>query len=233
MLVGEVLVARRGEQITGPDVADLTAVHGRGDRTIDVLWLGDSTAAAVGVSNPRFSVSSRVARAVSDACGVEIRTRVIAVSGAQAGEVVADQLPQVGKLAPDVVVVSVGANDTTHLASKRSFASTYRRLLDGLGDAGVTPRNIVMVGVPDMGAPTRLPQPLRAVAGWWGLRLDSAVRAVAREAGARYVDLFAATSTPFRAQPAKYLASDRFHPNDDGYGLWARAIAPVVEKTCR
>jgi lysophospholipase L1-like esterase len=40
-----------------------------------------------------------------------------------------------------------------------------------------------------------------------------------------YVDIAGKTGPAFRAHPTTYFARDRFHPNDAGYGLWAKAVA--------
>src|SRR2546426_819940 len=95
-----------------------------------------------------------------------------------------------------------------------------------------TVRRIVILGVPDMGSPTRLLQPLRAVAGWRGRSLDTDVRHLAaRTPRAVYVDVAGKTGPAFRAHPATYFARDRFHPNDAGYALWARAVADAAAST--
>jgi lysophospholipase L1-like esterase len=101
-------------------------------------------------------------------------------------------------------------------------------LIDELMARHVAAGHIVLIGVPDMGAPPRLAQPLRALTGWRGRRLDREVKRVARAKGVRYVNLFAATSKPFRSDPSRYFAADKYHPSDAGYGLWADAVAPVV-----
>jgi len=65
-----------------------------------------------------------------------------------------------------------------------------------------------------MGSPTRLAQPLRAVAGWRGRRLDREVRRlVAARAGTTYVDIAGRTGPPFRRDPERLLAADRYHPS--------------------
>ncbi len=79
-----------------------------------------------------------------------------------------------------------------------------------------------------MGSPTRLAQPLRAIVGLRSRRLDRESQASAASHDARYVDLFKATTKPFRASPSKYFAADEYHPSDAGYALWADAIAPAV-----
>lgn len=228
-LLAEVQLARGGKELVPPDVATLTTSVGDGPRHAEVLWLGDSTAAAVGTTNADGSVSSQVARQLSASDpSLSLQVRVIAHSGDRVRDVVRDQLPQVKAIAPDFVVISIGANDVIHLTSVGTFRSTYRSLIRGLVDAGVAKTNIVLVGVPDMGSPTRLKQPLRAITGWRSRRLDREVRSVAKGEGTRYVDLFHATSKPFRAHPEQYLAADKYHPSNNGYALWATAISQVL-----
>jgi lysophospholipase L1-like esterase len=82
-----------------------------------------------------------------------------------------------------------------------------------------------------MGSPTRLAQPLRAVAGWRGRLLDADVRHLAaRTPKAIYVDIAGKTGPAFRARPTTYFSPDRFHPNDAGYGLWAKAVAEATSR---
>ena len=83
LFVVEALLSRRGVTLPNPDVATLTDVRTPASPHGDVrlLWLGDSTAAAVGTSAPRYSVSSALGEMLSDACGLTVYTRVIAKSG--------------------------------------------------------------------------------------------------------------------------------------------------------
>ena len=224
VLGGEVEIARHGADVATPDVATLALTLP--PASVRVLWLGDSTAAGVGASGVDGALSSQVARRLPTTDGADVS--VIAKSGARIADVIHDQVPRVRELAPDVVVISVGANDTVHLTRAKHFRDAYTKLLAGLRAQGVTANHVVMVGVPDMGAPPRLLQPLRAITGLRSRRLDREVRRVAAKEHAHYVDLFHATSKPFRAHPSKYFARDKYHPSDAGYALWADAIAPAV-----
>lgn len=186
-----------------------------------VVWLGDSTAAGVGASSPEASLPHQVAERL----GRPVELTVFAESGARVGDVVAEQLPRVTDLRPDVVVVAVGANDTTHLTRRSRFAEDYRRILDGLGSV----RHLIVLGVPDMGAPPRLLQPLRAITGWRGRALDAEVRAEAsRHDATSYVDIAGRTGPVMRADHDRYFATDGYHPSDAGYRLWADAVVDVL-----
>lgn len=235
LLVGEAMIARRGAEVDTPDVATLSRVTTPASSVgeLRLLWLGDSTAAAVGTTAPQHAVSSQVGEALGLQCNVTTNTRVIAKSGARIDDVLRDQVPVATDIGADVVIISVGANDTIHLTSPNLFTRLYREVIEKLLTAGITPDRIVLLGVPDMGSPPRLPQPLRAVVGWRGRRLDERVFALAKEKGTRYVDIYAGTSAPFRKHPTRYFAADKYHPNDNGYGVWARVITPVVAPICR
>jgi lysophospholipase L1-like esterase len=213
----EVELARRGENL--PDVelawADAGDVH--------AVWLGDSTAYGVGVTDGEDAVASIVARRRGE------RVTNLAVSGATLAEVVALQLGQVSSLGPDRIYVSVGANDVTHLTRTDDFFRDYRDLLGRLPvDA-----EVVVLGVPDMGAPPRLAQPLRAVAGWRGRRLDEEVQRAVRNRRDdadrfTYVDIAGETGPTFRENPDRTFAADGYHPSAAGYRVWADAVLEGV-----
>ena len=218
VLVVEIQLARSGSRL--PDLELVLDRPGTGRR---VVWLGDSTAAGVGASAAPGALPSQVA----DGLDVpDTSVSVVAVSGARAADVLADQVPKVATLQPDLVLISVGANDTIHLTGRGTFRDTYEEVVRAL-PAGVP---VVLLGVPDMGAIPRFLQPLRAVSGWRGRRIDAEVRMVAAATGAVYADIAGPTGPPFRRQPSRYFATDDFHPNDAGYGLWADAVLTVLRR---
>ena len=220
VLVAEVMVARGGvHPAAGPPLPTAAPAGPPGTPVDTVVWLGDSTGAGIGASGLAGALPEQAAAEI----GRPVRMTVLARSGDRVADVLHHQLPALAVIRPTVVFITVGANDTTHLTSRGAFRRDYERVLAGL-PPGV--RRVVILGVPDMGAPPRLAQPLRAVAGWRGRSLDRDVRHLAaRTAGAVYVDIAGETGPAFRAHPATYFARDRFHPNDAGYALWARAVA--------
>ena len=223
VLAVEVRLARRGSMLdAGPLVLDGRVGGATGD-LLDVVWVGDSTAAGVGASAATTALPVLVAAEL----GRPVELTVVARSGASVADVVAFQLPALDRLDPDVVFVSVGANDVTSLTSRDDFARDYRRLAMGLPSGA----RIVLLGVPDMGAVPRLAQPLRALAGWRGEQLDEIVRRTADDTGSTYVDIAGKTGPDFRADPERFFAADDYHPSDEGYRRWAAAVLDEVRST--
>ncbi|HET9442366.1 MAG TPA: SGNH/GDSL hydrolase family protein [Acidimicrobiales bacterium] len=210
----EVLAAR-----LGPRLAEPALRYADAGATVAV-WLGDSTAVGLGVADGEESVASVVARARGE------RVVMLARSGATAADVLADQVGQPAVGEADVIYVSLGANDVTHLTGAGAFADRYARLLERL-PPGVP---VVVLGLPDMGSPPRLLQPLRALAGWRGRRLDRAVQRLAADRpGTVHVGIAAHTGPAFRHRPGRYFSADRYHPGPAGYALWADAVLEAVE----
>ncbi|MBV9951347.1 MAG: hypothetical protein JO291_05320 [Acidimicrobiia bacterium] len=219
VLALEAARARRGPQLPDQATFDLDGRVGGDGPSIAIAWLGDSTASGVGAS----SADGALPRQVAAALGRPVELTVLAVSGATVSDVADQQVGDVPKDA-DVVVVDVGCNDVTHLTKVGDFRRRYEEVLDRLPDGVPT----VVLGLPDMGAPIRLAQPLRLIAGERAGTLDRQISELARRRGFRYVDIAGRTGPPFRREPGRYFSADLYHPSDEGYALWADAVVPAV-----
>ncbi len=228
LLIVEVLVALNGRSLPPQEPFALDRDFGTASRGDDpgsplrVVWLGDSTGAGVGASSAGTALPTGVARGL----GRPVQLRVLARSGAQVLDVLSEQLPLLPPLRPDVVILGVGGNDVTHLTPRRVFEGLYDALLQGIQSVGAA--TVVVMGIGDFGTVPRIPQPLRAITGWRGRRLDEVVRTLAARRGAAYVDLYARTGPIFGSAPSRFYAEDGFHPNDEGYRAWATAILEVL-----
>jgi lysophospholipase L1-like esterase len=187
-----------------------------GTQALRVLWLGDSTAAGVGAESPSGALPHQVAAALRR----PVRLRVLARSGARIRDVLADQLPRIADIddRPDLVIVSVGANDVAHLTSRRAFRRQYGAMLAAL--AGT---RVVVLGIPDMASALVLAQPMRAAVGARARSVDRWIRATAAAfPDVHHIDI---SKRPRSSRAADYLSLDRYHPNEAGYGLWASIVA--------
>jgi lysophospholipase L1-like esterase len=234
LLVVEAQIAARTGRDLPDDPVDLDGTFGVGrpGEPLHVTWLGDSTAAGLGSSGPAHAVSSQVAARLASDLDRPVAVTGLATSGDRVDDVLAHQVGRVPRTS-DLVLLSVGANDATHLTSRDDFRSRYRTLLDRLRSRLRPGTPVVLLGVPDLGAVTRLPQPLRAVAGFRGEQLDDDVRHLAADLSLGYVDIAGETGPAFRRDPAHLFAIDHYHPNDRGYRLWTDATIPVAEEVLR
>lgn len=218
LVVVELRVAGIWPRVPEPDF-DLDRTVGRsGSRPpLRMVWLGDSTACGQGVHDADDALPLQVAAGLDR----PVEVRVLARSGARAADVLRDQLPRLEGLAPDMVLVTVGANDACRLTPRRRFSRRYGELVRGLPEGTTT----VLLGVPDMGgAIPRRVQPLLAFSEWRGRCLDGEIHRIARDVGAVYVDIAGKTGPAFRRYRERLYAEDRYHPDDAGYRLWADAV---------
>lgn len=219
LLGAEVVLATQGEPATPlPSGVDSCVGCDGSMPPLRTVWLGDSTAAGVGAT----AAEGVVGRQVAQRLGRPVDVRVLASSGDRISDVVARQLPRLPADA-QVIFISVGANDATHGTRTGTFSSSYREVLAGVPENAC----VVLLGVPDLGSPPRLAQPLRAVAGFRGRSLDRKVRQLARESGATFVDIAGATGPAFRRDRSLF-SPDGYHPVDAGYALWAGAVTSAM-----
>ena len=221
VLGGEAVAAANRSYLSADSAPPVEGVFGAGGQPeLRLTLLGDSTAAGVGAAGTNGTVGGQLASAIDRR---RVRLSSVAVSGSRA----ADLGPQVSRALldrPDVAVVLIGANDSTHgtrlRAVRRDVAEAVRRLRA----AGVA---VVLGSCPDMGAARAFAQPLRLVVAWQGRRVAAAEAEAATRAGAAVVDIGEETGPAMRADPTT-LAADEFHPSDRGYRLWAQALLPAV-----
>lgn len=221
VFVVEIQMARSGPELPDRPAFDHDGRIGGPGPALRMVWLGDSTAAGAGASSAAQAIPQRVARGLDRT----VELTVLAVSGSRIQDVLDDQLPRMPDLVPHVVLVSIGANDVVHVTSQGDFRERYHELLDRLPKGSI----VVLLGVPDMGAPPRFAQPLRTVVELRGEQLEDISKEVAEETGAVYVDIAGETGPEMRSDTDRYFSVDEYHPSDEGYWLWAEAVLDELE----
>jgi len=177
--------------------------------------LGDSTAAGEGAP---YDQGIAVLTTANLAKSRTVTLTNLAVSGAKTSDVLSLQLPAAQRARPDLVLISVGANDVTHLTSIGSVRKSIVQIIEGLRAANAKVA-IVLTGSPDMGAPPRIPRALRPIAAWQTRRINRMFESVAREKKVTFAPIALATGPLFRKDHSLF-ADDRFHPNARGYATW-------------
>lgn len=186
--------------------------HAKTEGELLYVALGDSAAQGIGASVPRNSYVGLIADHVREITGRTVRVVNLSVSGATVATAAAEQLPRFRTFTPDLVTVSIGANDIGSF-DPISFEAGLREVLAAL------PADAIVADVPCF----YLPHNERKVA---------VANRILREAAAERDLTVVPLHDTMKRQGIKGMltqfANDLFHPNDHGYRVWASAFLPTV-----
>ncbi|BEH13840.1 SGNH/GDSL hydrolase family protein [Marinobacter shengliensis] len=192
---------------------------GEGEPARRVLVIGESTAAGVGVDNHEQGLASQLAKQIHERTGQAIAWHTFGVNGIRLGAL-NKQLAKADLPEADLVILSMGVNDTTGFTPRYRFRQQLLELRDLLGTRYPAP--LVLLSVPPMHLFTALPAPLRHVIGWRARLLDHLYKTLASETPER----FSYAHYPVISDP-ELLASDGYHPGEKGYRYIAQALAAL------
>jgi acyl-CoA thioesterase I len=182
----------------------------------DPLWvvLGDSTAQGLGSSAPRGGYVGQTLYQLRRTTGRHWRVLNLSVSGALMRDVLAYQIPQLDGQAPDLVTCGAGANDILYSPPGKLF-SDLRTLLEAV------PEDTVMLDLP-------------LLSGFWWIvgrmsvpyitRINRVIREVATERSLRVAEVSRHFIPPWTGK----FSVDNFHPSQDGYRDWSRALVEAL-----
>jgi acyl-CoA thioesterase I len=182
------------------------------------LWavLGDSTAQGLGAPDPHGGYVGQALTQLRLTSGRPWRVLNLSVSGGLTRDVLAGQLPLLAGLAapPDLVTCGAGVNDILFSTPGKVFAD-LRALL------AAVPDGTVMLDLPLLN-------------GFWGIvgrisvpyitRINRIIHEVADERGLRVAEVSSQFVPPW---PGKFSV-DNFHPSQDGYRDWSRALLETL-----
>ena len=186
-----------------------------GAPTFTYLILGDSTAAGWGAGTLEKTYPYEIAQAVARR-GWRVRVVNVAVGGARARDVAASQLAAIERVKPDLITLSVGANDATHGTSPGEFRRDLTIILAALEQSNA--RTILVADTPDMFLAPALPLPLAAIAARRARAQNATLRALTRDSRVQIVSLYERG----KLRSPELYAADRFHPSALGYARWAQ-----------
>jgi lysophospholipase L1-like esterase len=192
-----------------------------GGTPLTLAVLGDSTTTGIGTERVEDTYAALVGQALATRGPVEVH--VLGRAGARLADVLADQLPLAKTLSPDLVLLVVGANDSTHVTPLVDVRARARSIL---GELAGTP--LVVAGVPRLSLARVVPFPLRELSYYRGLRVTAIMRrAAARHPEVHFVSL-SMRPVGLEGAPLAWLSTDRFHPSAWGYAQWANAFIPAL-----
>ena len=190
-----------------------------------VAVLGDSSVTAPGVSGPEDIWVSVICQRLATHRHVVLRS--FAVGGSMAHDVLTEQMEEAVRFDPDLILLSVGANDVIKGVSRRRFAVNLDHLVAGLAATGAT---VVQSGVGVMGSVPRLFPPLSTLMSRRAERFDRVHWEVAAAHGTYVVDQRSDDPRVWFRDRTLW-ADDLFHVSAAGHARWAetawRTIGPL------
>lgn len=191
-----------------------------------LVVLGDSTGQGVGARSVDESFGARVGQSLAKR-GQRVRLINLAVSGARAEDVLADQVPHLRALEPDLILLSVGANDVTSWESTSEYLDEVARITETLDDTGA---EILVLNVPAIIAAPLLPLPIRWVFDLRTKEYNEGLRELADGSSWRLVPIYEDTRIPFEQDRVNF-SEDLYHPSSQGYQLWADSVLRTLSPT--
>jgi lysophospholipase L1-like esterase len=188
--------------------------------------LGDSLTAGRGDSGPDgrpVGWARRLAGLLTDRTGMNCALTNLAADGATVDRVLADQLPHLGDVGPDLVSVTVGMNDIRNPEFRPGvFAADAGRLLDALAQTGAT---VLTCTLPDIADVVPLPPEYVSIARFRLAQASEIIREQAAVRGAVCLDTWAMKDVVSRPD---LFTADRLHPNARGHRMLAAVFADLL-----
>ena len=190
---------------------------------IKYIASGDSTAVGVGASSIENTYSYKTAEHFAQNNKVEYRN--IAVSGARTKSFISDQLPKIIEFQPDVITISIGANDLTHLISSQTIFENYKQTITELESK--TTAKIYITNIPNFNGAKLLPFWFVAIMENKSESINKQILNLETER-TKIINIHDFGWDKFPDLSVTY-AADNFHPNDTGYQNWANAFLDRIK----
>ena len=150
-----------------------------------------------------------------------------AVSGFTVRDATYFELPEIEEIKPDFVTVLIGANDSFGQRDINIFEKDLIELLDKLEEILPTPKNIVLITIPDYSISLQTEGFDKKSLSKSIEEYNRVIKDQAQKRKLRVADIFPISQTMTQASD---YTQDGLHPSSLGYLKWEKIIFPVVFK---
>ena len=149
----------------------------------------------------------------------------LGVGGAVVKDVLNSQLKQTIELQPNLVTISIGANNVMRGTRESEFRKQMRALLEEL--TSNTQAKVVINNIPDFLATSFVPKPIQMVCNFRAKRFNKIIEEESLRLKVTHVDLYTLSKVFAHKNPV-FVSQDGFHPSDAGYAMWANTIISYI-----
>jgi len=217
-------VKNTGKPVAAPKIPREAKTYGKGS-PIKYAVMGDSTSISQG---SKYKDSFAVASAERLAKNNKVTMINTGTSGATAKDVVDKQLTKATVFKPDIVLLSVGANDATAFNSSKEIRVALKEIVAQLKLSNPDVQ-IVVTGSPAMDSVSRFPPLSKRIMAVRTLQVNAVFSRIIDKEDLIFAPIAKETRQAFLDDPT-LTAPDKFHPNKRGYALWIPVINKAVDQ---
>lgn len=203
-----------------PAIYQEEQTFGSGEKTLRYIAAGDSTAVGIGASGAQASYPYKVAEYLGQSHRVLYKN--IGVSGYLTGNVISQQLEQIIAYNPDVVTISLGANDAVRMKPTQGVVKNYRTIINTLSEK--TNATVYLTNTPNFTGGKLLPFWYIKLIEYRSRHLNPILMELEKNnPRIKIIDIHNFGWDTLPNLETTY-ASDNFHPNDVAYENWTKAF---------
>jgi lysophospholipase L1-like esterase len=204
-----------------PDaMGETVGKFGEHEETINLLAIGESTVAGVGVKTHQEALTGQFSKHLSRKTGKTVHWHAIGESGITVERTLQELIPKLPEIKMDVVLVALGGNDVFGLSSPVKWRNDLTELLGTLRERNEK-ATIFVANVPMVRDFIALPNPLRYVLSQLAkLHHFNAKDLISQMENAIYFDDVKKVTNEF--------FSDGVHPSAKGYDLWSETMVDFM-----
>lgn len=195
---------------------DIKAEHTRA-----LLHIGESTVAGVGVDHFEQSLTVNIVRDLNATSNQRWLWQAIGKNGAAIRELNEQICLSELRYSPDVILLTMGVNDTTSLTRTDAWQKGLIDCVHSITSTINSSPKICVTQVPPMHLFPALPFPLNVFLGIRAKQLDHRLRQVCLQEHWTHLTI----EMPLQKE---WMAEDGYHPNAEGYKLWAEKVSVLL-----
>jgi lysophospholipase L1-like esterase len=213
---------------------NITGSYGSASKELNIITLGESAMAGVGVDDHFEGITGQLAKTLSEHTGKKVNWQVMAKSGYTAKKVAKRLAIHLPESRIDFIVIGLGANDTFELNSPISWLNDFRNLIKTIRK--YQPNcPIIISQLPPVGEFPAFPSLMKHVFGtlveWNCAVLNTLLKEFDNlyymKEPVKCADWVAKVD---RVDSVDAFFSDGVHPSPLAYSLWGREVGNYIIK---
>lgn len=208
-----------------------TGSEGKGTNKFNILILGESTMAGVGVNDQKEGIARHIASSLSQALDAKIYWQVVARSGYNAQKVLDELVPQIPDTPLDAIIIGLGVNDAVERNSPLGWQRDFGAVLHAIREKQSCP--IIMANRAPVEHFPAFPPIFKLVLGtliqwFWQLLPTLKNQITDFYIIDEIIELEEWQDRIGRPASPEEFFSDGVHPSKLTYRLWAEEIATFI-----